>query len=102
MSWQVTLLGVHLAVLAMLIVLFWHSPNSVQQLVIGILASATVVLVYHYAAEVFEWPTAWELKAFAYHVEHIGVLLYVLRLFISDQERRCLPKLSTHSPHSPR
>lgn len=102
MSWNVTMLVLHLLVFSMLVVLLRRGPSAVQVMVVGLLTVAAAVLVYHYCAEVFDWPTAWQVKGVAYSVEHIGVLLYVLRLFIADQERRCLPTLSQSRPSSAR
>lgn len=95
MSWHVTLLFVHLLVFAALVVLLRGAPDILQRVVLGLLAAATMVLVYHYVAEFFGLPTNWQVKNIAYSVEHIAILFYVFRLFITDQERRCLPKSST-------
>ena len=92
MAWNLTMLLVHALVLSMLAVLLFNGPGWVQTLAIGLFATATAVLVYHYFALLFGLQTHWQVKLIGYTVGHVGMLLYVLRLFISDQERRCLPR----------
>ena len=102
MTWNLTMLFVHLAALAALVMLLRGGPDGAQVLVIYLLILATGPLVYHYFAEAVGLATHWQVKSVAYSLEHIGVLLYVFRLFVNDQERRCLQKPSTQLSSSPR
>ena len=102
MTWSLTMLVVHLAVLGALLTLLRGGPDALQSIVVGLLLAAQAALVYHYLAEAISLPTHWQVKAISYSVEHIGVLLYVFRLFLTDQERRCLPMPSTQPSSSRR
>lgn len=100
MTWDLTMLFIHAAVMLALGVLYRHAPDTVQRLILGLLIVSTGVLCYFYAASVFGQSQHWMWVRIAHGVEHSAVLLYVLRIFISDQERRCLPNSSAHSHNS--
>lgn len=102
MTWNLTMLGLHALVMGMLVVLLFRGPGWVQAMVIGLFTAVTAILIYHYLATLLGLPTHWQVKNIAYTVEHVGVLLYVLRLFVTDQERRCLPRSSLQPASSPR
>lgn len=90
MAWNVTMLVLHLIGAAALAVLFRHA-DAFQRLVLGLFGAAFLILFYYYGAAVFGQEPAWVWKAIGHSVEHIGVLLHVARIFLYDQERRCLP-----------
>lgn len=102
MTWNVTMLFVHLFGLFALAALYRHAPDSIQKIVVGLLAVAFLILVYAYASAITGAWMHWMVVRVAHSVEHIAVLVYVFRLFIADQERRCLPNSSQHSHSSPR
>ncbi len=113
MTWSLTMLLVHLAVLGALLTLWPTEPPKprpgesvahllMQRIVVGLLIVAAAAFAVYWAAEAFGVKVPWQLKLAAHQAEHAAILLYVLRIFIADQERRCLPKSSVHFPSSPR
>ena len=97
MGWNLTLLLVHLLWLGMLVALVRHCPDQLQRLVVALLASSFLVLVWISLADLLPHvfsPPRW-LRHASREVEHIAVLFYVFRLFVADQERRCLRIFST-------
>lgn len=101
MSWHVTMLFVHIAALGALAAIYRHCPDWIQRGVIWLLVVAGVVFLAADAALIAGSPLRWEFTRLAYELEHLAMLLYVFRLFIVDQERRCLPKQSVPSRSSP-
>lgn len=101
MTWNVTMLFVHLAALCALGVLFRDAPDILQKLVLGALICAAVVMSYYYAARLFDLDCTGYLAGVAHEIEHAALLLYVFRIFVADQERRCLQNSSQPSRSSP-
>lgn len=100
MMWTATMLVVHLSALGALGILWRHAPDAPQRLTLGILIFSTALFMWAdvmalastlapYYIETLRW--------IAYEAEHVGVLMYVLRLFMVDQEHRCLPSFSRNS-----
>lgn len=102
MTWNLTMLFVHGAMLIALLTLWRGTPGFVQHLVLGLLIAAAGLFVVYWGAQSAGYAMPWQFKLVAYQAEHIAVLLYVLRIFIADQERRCLPTSSVPSPSSQR
>lgn len=100
MTWNMTMLFIHLAALLSLGVLSRDAPDTVQKIVLGTLIIAVSILCYYYAALLFGLACTGYLSNVAHEIEHVAVLLYVFRLFVVDQERRCLPNSSQHSHSS--
>ena len=100
MTWNVTMLLIHLAVLGALGVLWRHAPDVMQKAVLGLFIGSTMIFMWASVATLARWPDDWiaGAKLLASAVEHLAVIVYVLRLFIADQERRCLPRSSLRSP----
>lgn len=97
MAWHVTMLFVHICALGALAALYRHSPDSLQRLVIALLVVSSAVFLAASAAALSGYWLHWQITRLAHELEHIAVLLYVFRLFVADQERRCLPTPSQHS-----
>jgi hypothetical protein len=102
MLWDITMLLVHLLVLGALASLCRHSPGFLQWVVLGLLIAAELLFVWVYAAKIAGAPLHWLATLIAHRVAHVATIVYVLRLFVVDQERRCLPNSSARSPSSPR
>lgn len=102
MSWDITMLFVHLVALCALGILAKDAPDILQKLVLGTLICAAAVLCYYYAAKLFGLDCTGFLAGVAHEIEHVAVLLYVFRIFVADQERRCLQNFSQHSRSSQR
>lgn len=108
MSWHITMLLVNLGAFFALHVLYPHAPDRMQKAVIlvlgvvfGMFAAAEAALLFGHRLP--WWVTAYvdDVRRTASAIEHVAVVLYVFRLFIADQERRCLPNSSPRSPRSP-
>lgn len=109
MTWNVTMLLVHLAAFFALRALFPNSPDRIQKGVVFVLGACFLTVAFAYsllavAPLVPDWlgEAAEVLKGLARSVEHVAILLLVFRLFIVDQERRCLPNSSARFHSSPR
>lgn len=97
MTWDITMLFVHLVALCALGILAKDAPDVLQKLVLGTLICAAAVLCYYYGARLFGLDCTGFLAGVAHEIEHVAVLLYVFRLFVADQERRCLQSSSQRS-----
>ena len=99
MMWNVTMLLIHVAVLGALAVLWRHAPDLLQRVVLGTFIAATMVFMWAAVVSLARWDADWieGAKKIAGAIEHIAVICYVFRLFIADQERRCLPNSSLQS-----
>jgi hypothetical protein len=97
MTWHVTMLFVHLAALGAVVVLFRQAPDRIQRIVLGLLACSQAIIVGAYVCALTGAWWHWMVLRMGYELEHIAVLVYVLRLFVADQERRCLPSFSAPS-----
>lgn len=80
MTWNITVLVMHLLAAFGCLVLARRAPCWMQQIVVLLLAITQVVLVYVYAQKCLGEPAHWMLKAAALELEHVAVLLYVFRL----------------------
>ena len=99
MLWDWTMLAAHAAMLFALAALSRQSPDRLQRCVIGgLIVAGLVLLAVDIASVCGAVSEAWSrLAHMAYGIEHAAVLLYVFRIFVSDQERRCLPTSSRPS-----
>lgn len=107
-SWTITMLLINLCAFFALRVLFPHAPDRIQKTVIFVLGVvfamfAAVETVILFGNSLPWWVGAYvdDVRRTASAIEHVAVVLYVFRLFIADQERRCLPKSSQPSRSSP-
>jgi hypothetical protein len=84
MSWDLTMLLMHLCALAGAVMLYRHAPCWMQKIVVGLLFVSMLVFSGAYAAALFDWHWHWMVTRAAYAIEHIAVLLYVFRLIYRD------------------
>lgn len=86
MSWDITLLTVHILLAMGAGRLFCSAPDWLQKLVLFNVIVAGLVLTAHYAMKLFgiEFYYSTEMKLVAFSFEHVGVLLYVGRLFMVE------------------
>lgn len=99
MSWNVTMLFVHLAALCTLVALFRHSPGNLQRLVIALLMGSSTIFLGANAMALAGDPLHWQITRLAHELEHLAMLLYIFRLLVNTQEQRCLPTPSARSQH---
>lgn len=99
MSWSITLLGVHVAFLFCLALLWRATPDWLQRLVLGLLMAAAMVFVIASLAELVGTGMHWLWKRVALEIEHVAVLLYIFRQI---HVRYVCPTLSAHSHSLPR
>lgn len=93
MTWDLTLLAVHIVAALGFTSLYCSAPDWLQKLVLGLLISSSLILVYVYAVEAFSDGAFWLVKLIALKVEHLAVLLYLFRLIFRErmQCRNSLP-----------
>lgn len=101
MTWNLTLLAIHCAALVALGMLWRAAPDHLQRVALVLLGASMLITTWAYAGAVAGWDVTYQVKRLAGELEHLGVLIYVFRLFIVDQERRCLNSYR-HFPSSPR
>ncbi len=101
MTWHLTQLGVHLAALVALAMLWRAAPDVLQRVALALLMVSMAIAAWGFASAIGGFDISWMVRRLASELEHLGVLVYVFRLFVVDQERRCLNSYR-HSPSSPR
>jgi integral membrane sensor domain MASE1 len=89
--WHFTLMLLDVGGVVMLAALYRQAPDVWQKAVLVWMGTALLILAVarFYALVGIEWWVSTE--ALGRAVEHIGVLAYAFRLFVVEQERRCLP-----------
>lgn len=92
------MLAIHLEALGILIAIYDRAPDWIQRVIVGAMASAMAVMSGGYIATVFFDYDCDSILKLGHVIEHLAVLLYVFRIFINDQEKRCLPNSSPQSP----
>ena len=93
MIWHATFFAIDVGCVAALVLLLRGGPDWMQCSAICWLLVGFVVLALGRAAALSGDEYAAELLiAFGRTVCHLGVIVYVLRLFVTEQARRCLPK----------
>lgn len=90
MAWNVTMLFVCVLVALALGTLYRNADNF-QRLINGLWIVACLLQTFYYAASVLQADPSWMWMAIGRSVAFIGVVLHVARIFLYDQERRCLP-----------
>lgn len=85
------MLFIHIAAMCCLGLLLRDAPDALQKLVLATMFCGAAVLCYYYGARVFGLDCTGYLAGVAHEIEHVALLLYVFRLFVMQQERRCLP-----------
>lgn len=88
MSWDITYLTVHILLAMGAGRLFCTAPDWLQKLVLFNVILAALGLVSYYALQLFriDFDYMLQLKLAAFSVEHIGVLLYIGRLILVENE----------------
>ncbi|NCZ46231.1 MAG: hypothetical protein EBX59_01445 [Betaproteobacteria bacterium] len=89
------MLAVHLAAFFILCAIYRPAPDWLQRVIVGSLIAAVGVMCGGYVGTIFFDLECRAILQLGHVIEHLGVLLYVFRIFISDQEKRCLPNSST-------
>jgi uncharacterized BrkB/YihY/UPF0761 family membrane protein len=84
------MLAVHLVALGILVAIYRRAPDFLQRVIVGALIAAMAIMSGGYIGQLFDVECRAVLML-GQVVEHLAVLLYVFRIFISDQEKRCLP-----------
>jgi uncharacterized membrane protein len=96
MSWDITLLTVHILLAMGAGRLFCTAPDWMQKLVLFNVIVAALGLVGCYALQLFriDFDYLLELKVASLSVEHIAVLLYIGRLILVENElcKNSLPR----------
>lgn len=80
MSWDITLLAVHIGAAMACGMLYCSAPDWMQRIVLGLLVASSLVLVSVYACDTFSYEYPWIVKLIAYKTEHAAVLLYLFRI----------------------
>lgn len=101
MLWEWTLFVTHFCMFIGLVLLCRQSPDPMQLLVMlnFLVAAAIHTTVFGHEAILGE-RLHWVWTLIAHRIEHVGVFLYVLRVFVNEQERRCLPTSWPNSQQS--
>lgn len=102
LTWNLTMLVINVGLLAMLFALWKNVPEQLrrtQRVAMGLLVVATFILVFADAAAMIGAYWHWMFTRFAREIEHIAVIIIFARLFVADQEKRCLPSCSGPSPN---
>lgn len=96
MSWDITLLTVHILLAMGGGRLFCTAPDWIQKMVLINVIAAAIGLVAYYGLQLFGVAFAYsvELRLLAFSFEHVGVLLYVGRLVLVESElcKNSLPR----------
>lgn len=86
MSWNLTMLVVHVLAAVVFALLFKKTPDTLQQILIGLIIASATVMVYAYAYALRGMPHG-EVESFrwiAQEIEHVAVLFYGFRLFYME------------------
>jgi hypothetical protein len=85
-SWEFTMLFVHVAALCGLVMLYRSPPCWMQKLVVVLFLLAMTVFAAGQLAQIsgFLWEGRQVLRI-AFAIEHVGVLLWVFRLIYQDR-----------------
>lgn len=85
MTWDLTLLLVHILAAYGFALLFCTAPDRLQKGVLSIFMIASLVLITYYALAFARYAAPWELKALGYSIEHTAVLLYLVRILLIER-----------------
>lgn len=92
MIWDATFLAVDLMCLFALAVLYRGAPDFMQRsAIVWLLFGFAILSAGRITALLGNSDDSDLLIAFGRGLTHIGVIAYILRLFIVEQARRCLP-----------
>lgn len=97
MTWNFTLFMLHAFAFGALVAIFSRAPGGLQKILLVIAGSGFLWAAICYGAMVIRIEVPPELIRIGYMAGHFACLLSVLRIFLVDQERRCLPSSSPHS-----
>jgi len=104
MSWTFTLFLVNALATGSIIVVAKHAPDQVQRFVLFGLFLSSITLTLSYYTQLIhpnlKEPLQIIVHRIAHEIEHAAVILYILRIFVANQEKRCLPNLFHSSPTS--
>lgn len=98
MSWYVTMLLFNLAMLLVLWGLARNAPDAWQVIAIVFLAIGFTGQAVAFVLAIGGEPLHWTMVRPFREIEHIGVIAMLCRLFVKEQEHRCLRKFSRYSP----
>ena len=105
MSWDVTMMFIHLAAFCCVLSLHRSAPCWLQKIAVGLL-SVAMVFYTAMAVAVLVAPDDrhlyWVLKRIASAMEHIGVLIYVFRLAYKEHVECKVSTLRHSHPQSSR
>ncbi len=80
-SWNVTMLSVHLSVLVGAVFLFRQAPCWLQKVVVGLLIAAFSIASFAFALALNGYEHArWPVFLLALVIEHFAVMLWILRV----------------------
>ena len=95
MTWHLTLFALDIACVFALALLMRDAPDWMQRSAIRWLIAGFAVLVVGRAVALAGDEESAELIIhLGLTTCHLGVIVYILRLFVAEQARRCLPKSS--------
>jgi hypothetical protein len=98
--WSITMLSFNIALLAMLFSLWPMRAVKflyLQRIAMALLIVSVGVLLFSDLAAVLGQYWHWMFTRFAREIEHIAIMILVLRLFVTEQDNRCHPNSSAHS-----
>lgn len=85
MSWNLTLLAIHILAAYACASVYCSAPGWMQKLVLGLLIVSSLVLVSVFACELFNEDYPWQVKHIAFKIEHSAVLLYLFRIVFIER-----------------
>jgi hypothetical protein len=98
MMWHLTFLALDLCCLFALVTLLKDAPDFLQKSVLGWLICGFMVLAAARIGALLGTEGSENMVAFGRTCTHLGAVVYILRLFIAEQSRRCLP--TSYKPSS--
>ena len=99
MTWDLTMFMLHAFAFGALLAIFSRAPGVLQKILLAIAGSGFLWAAICYASLLAGIDVPPELIRIGYMAGHFSCVLYVLRIFLVDQERRCLPNSSPRSQH---
>jgi hypothetical protein len=90
MIWDLTMFLTHAFAFLALVAIFPHAPGVLQKIFLGIAGTGFMWGAICYAAILAGARIQPEIVHLGYIAGHIACMLSVLRIFLVDQERRCL------------
>lgn len=95
------MLAVHIAAFFVLFAIYGRAPDWMQRIIVGSFVVAMGIMSAGYIGTIFWGLDCSGVLRLGNVIEHLAVLLYLFRIFISDQEKRCLPNSLQQSQRLP-